>query len=149
MIEDLNAISTGIQNAGDCRAEFLPSIRRYRLFSVFIFCVSISAMLSILVSLIPFRDQFKIFFDRQFGNQFGDMLRGISYPLIASPPVIAGIVWMMRRFKQPEYCCTQCAASFAIAHRAEAVVRNNECPLCGTIVFPEVGGDTPVADIAG
>ena len=118
-----------------CKKEFLLSVRRYRLVSLFIFVLGGSAMLTILACLIPFRVQLDNFFDKRVGGDLGDGLRGLSVALIASPPMIAAIYWQMRRSKLVEERCSNCSTSFAGAGFAEAVVRENKCPKCDSIVF--------------
>ena len=117
------------------KKEFLLSVRRYRLVSLSIFVLGGSAMLAIMACMIPFRVQFDTFFDKRVGGDLGDGLRGLSFALIASPPMIAAIYWQMRRSKLVEERCSNCSTSFAHAGVAEAVVRENKCPKCDSIVF--------------
>ena len=136
MTKNLNSNSTDLQHVDEHLADLMHSVRRNRILSLIIFVVSVSAMICIMASMIAFREQFNGFFEHHFGAQAGEIVGAISYPLLASPPVLAGAVWLIRRIKRPKFCCMNCSASFAIAFRAEAVVRTNKCPACGSIVFP-------------
>ena len=128
------------------KMEFRRSVRHYRLVSISAFALAGVAMLAIMACLIPFRVQLETFFNNRVGGELGDALRGLSIAVIASPPMIAFIFWMRRRSKLLEPRCAHCSESFAAAHRAEVVVRENKCTKCDTIVFHTNVSDAPPPD---
>ena len=75
MPENVNAVPTDSRSADVRRVQFMQSIRKNRIFTVMVFAVLVAEMLSIMVSMLLFRDQIKAMFDQHFGAQLGDMFR--------------------------------------------------------------------------
>jgi len=96
-------------------------------------------MVLTMVCLGPFRERFEVFFDTWIGGNLGDMLRGVTYALIAGTPLMIIFYWLERRSKLVEPRCENCSTSFASARHAESVARTNRCPSCDSIVFETTG----------
>ena len=124
-----------LSNVDERKEAFTRSIRRYGLVSLAIFALSGIAGLAIMSSLIPYRDHIDAFFDQRIGGNLGAGLKGLSYAAIGSTPIVIAMFWQIRRSRNSELCCSVCNSSFATVSRAETVVRENRCPVCGTIIF--------------
>ena len=57
MPENVNAVPTDSRSADVRRVQFMQSIRKNRIFTVMVFAVLVAEMLSIMVSMLLFRDQ--------------------------------------------------------------------------------------------
>jgi hypothetical protein len=119
------------------RDAFTISFRSFQRGAVMGGLVAMVTFVGLMCALLPVAATIRQFFRTQIGGDLGEVLLGISFPLMASPPAIIFFFWYWRRSKDSNLRCRECGYWLATESRFKSVLEDSRCPKCSTEQFPQ------------
>lgn len=117
------------------RESFTQSFRSLQRGALLGGLVAVVTSLGMMLALFPAAEAIRNFFRTQIGGNLGELLLGISFPMMASPPILILVVWIWRRCKDPNLLCDECGYSFASATIFKRMLETSRCPKCDAEQF--------------